>query len=99
MSLLEIKSVSKEYSVRDVKIAAIDDLDLKIEEQEFLIVLGKSGSGKSTLLSLLSGLEQPTKGQITYKNQNLGSLTENELARIRRNEIGIIFQHFYNVVG
>lgn len=95
MSILEIKSVTKEYSVRDVKIAAIDDLDLKIEEQEFLIVLGKSGSGKSTLLSLLSGLEQPTKGQITYKDQNLGSLTENELARIRRNEIGIIFQHFY----
>ena len=95
MSILEIKSVSKEYRVRDVKIAAIDDLDLKIQEQEFLIVIGKSGSGKSTLLSLLCGLEQPTKGEITYKDQNLGSLTENELARIRRNEIGIIFQHFY----
>lgn len=95
MSFLKLKSVSKSYENYDSEVKAIQNIDLDIEEGEFVVILGKSGSGKSTLLSLISGLENPTNGKIMYNNIEINKLSQNKLAKMRRNNIGIIFQHFY----
>ncbi|MCE7733881.1 MAG: ABC transporter ATP-binding protein [Candidatus Heimdallarchaeota archaeon] len=95
MSLIQIQNVHKEYGMGDGKVQAIRGIDLEINEGEFVVILGKSGSGKSTLLSLIGGLEQPTTGEICYKENKLSQMSEDELAILRRREIGIIFQHFF----
>ncbi|OLS21285.1 MAG: putative ABC transporter ATP-binding protein [Candidatus Heimdallarchaeota archaeon LC_2] len=95
MSLIQIENVYKEYGIGDSKVHAIQGIDLEISEGEFIVILGKSGSGKSTLLSLIGGLEQPSSGEIIYKENKLSGMTEDELTILRRSEIGIIFQHFF----
>ncbi|MDH5401052.1 MAG: ABC transporter ATP-binding protein [Candidatus Heimdallarchaeota archaeon] len=93
--MIELKAVEKEYGIGDTRVNAIRGITLHVDQGEFLAILGKSGSGKSTLLSLLGGLEQPTKGHILYKEKDLGNLSEDELAIMRRTEVGIVFQHFH----
>ena len=98
MSILELNSVAKDYPIGETVVHAVRGVTLEIKPGEFIVILGKSGSGKSTLLSLMGGLEQPTKGRINLNGINLGNLTEDELALMRRNDIGIIFQHFFLLV-
>jgi len=93
--LLVLKNLEKEYIQGTARIHAIQHVSLEIERGEFLVILGRSGSGKSTLLSLIGGLEQPTKGSIILNGQELGQFSEDELAILRRKEIGIVFQHFH----
>ncbi|MCE7736301.1 MAG: ABC transporter ATP-binding protein [Candidatus Heimdallarchaeota archaeon] len=93
--MLELKSVTKKYGIKTTEVMALNGVTTSFDSGEFIVILGKSGSGKSTLLSLLSGLEQPSEGTISYQDKLLNSLSENELARMRRKEVGIIFQHFY----
>jgi len=93
--LLILKNLEKEYIQGTARIHAIQHVSLEIEQGEFLVILGRSGSGKSTLLSLIGGLEQPTKGSIILNGQELGQFSEDELAILRRKEIGIVFQHFH----
>ncbi|MHA2501460.1 MAG: ABC transporter ATP-binding protein [Candidatus Kariarchaeaceae archaeon] len=93
--LLDLQHVEKEYAQGSYRVQAIKNIDLVINKGEFLVILGRSGSGKSTLLSLLGGLEQPTKGTISLNGNDLAKYTEDELAILRRWEIGIIFQHFH----
>lgn len=95
MTLIQLTNVVKEYGMGDSMVQAIRGIDLVIEEGEFVVILGKSGSGKSTLLSLMGGLEQPSSGDVIYKDKKLSGLSEDELAILRRSEIGIIFQHFF----
>ncbi|OLS28280.1 MAG: putative ABC transporter ATP-binding protein [Candidatus Heimdallarchaeota archaeon LC_2] len=95
MILIQLDNVHKEYGLGDSKVHAIQGINLQINEGEFVAILGKSGSGKSTLLSLIGGLEQPSSGDVIYKGKNLSGLSEDELAILRRSEIGIIFQHFF----
>ena len=75
-------------------VRAVDDLSLVIAQNEFLALLGSSGSGKSTLLNLIGGLDRPTSGSIVSNGQNIAALSSLELARYRRNTVGMIFQSF-----
>src|ERR1700681_1611503 len=75
-------------------VRAVDDLSLVIAQNEFLALLGSSGSGKSTLLNLIAGLDRPTSGSIFAHGQNIATLSCLDLARYRRNTVGMIFQSF-----
>src|SRR6202171_5212419 len=75
-------------------VRAVDDLSLVIAQNEFLALLGSSGSGKSTLLNLIGGLDRPTSGSIVSNGENIATLSSLDLARYRRNTVGMIFQSF-----
>ncbi len=95
MALVEIKDVSKEFQQGETIIPVLRGLSFSVQAGETLAIVGQSGSGKSTLLSLLAGLDQPSQGSIIVDNQNLNSLSQNELTRFRGRSIGIIFQQFH----
>jgi putative ABC transport system ATP-binding protein len=76
-------------------VTILNGIDLDVPEKQFLAVVGPSGSGKSTLLGLLAGLDRPTSGSIQFNGHSLTGLDENELARLRRDKIGVIFQSFH----
>jgi len=76
-------------------ITVLDGIDLEVPEKQFLAVVGPSGSGKSTLLGLLAGLDRPTTGSIQFNGTSLTELGEDELARLRREKIGVVFQSFH----
>jgi len=78
----------------ETSVRAVDDVSLSVPPGEFLALLGSSGSGKSTLLNLVAGLDRPTSGTIFANGQNLATLSSSELARYRRDTIGMIFQSF-----
>ncbi len=78
----------------EIKVQALRDVNLEIDEGEYLAIVGSSGSGKSTLLNMLGCLDTPTSGAVFIDDVNTISLSENELAEIRREKIGFIFQHF-----
>jgi putative ABC transport system ATP-binding protein len=89
-ALLEAESISKKYGDRYV----IRDIDLRIKCGQFTVVLGHSGSGKSTMLNILSSILKPTSGHVFYKGKDITQLSKRETAYIRRNEIGLVFQHY-----
>jgi putative ABC transport system ATP-binding protein len=89
-----LEHISRHYSMGETSVRAVDDVSLSVPRGEFLALLGSSGSGKSTLLNLVAGLDRPTSGAILANGQNLGTLSSLELARYRRNTIGMIFQSF-----
>jgi putative ABC transport system ATP-binding protein len=92
--LLQLKNVSKVYKVGDEEIHALNEVSVNIEEGEFLAIMGPSGSGKSTFLQVASLLNSPTNGHIILKEKNVSKFNEIELARLRNQEIGFIFQQF-----
>jgi putative ABC transport system ATP-binding protein len=91
---LKLESVEKVFSETETKVHAIRGITLNVKKGEFVAILGKSGSGKSTLLSLIGGLEQPTSGKIIFNGKNLNTMSDDMLARMRRTEVGIVFQNF-----
>jgi putative ABC transport system ATP-binding protein len=86
--------VSRHYQMGAALIRALDDITLEIRSGEFLALLGSSGSGKSTLLNLMAGLDRPTSGDIFAGDRNLRELAPTELARYRRETVGMVFQSF-----
>src|SRR5438046_10124119 len=92
--LIRTESVSLEYRLGETVIRAVDAVSLTIEQGEFLALLGSSGSGKSTLLSMMAGLDRPTSGAIRVRERNLAELEADELARYRRETVGMVFQSF-----
>ncbi|MEA1994422.1 MAG: ABC transporter ATP-binding protein [Euryarchaeota archaeon] len=96
-SMMKTKNLTKIFTMGKEKIYAVNEVDLEIYEGEILVILGASGSGKTTLLSLLGGLDRPSNGHIYFKKNNFSSFSEDKLAKLRRKEIGFIFQ-FYNLL-
>ena len=95
MNIIEAKRVTKTYTVDHRKIHVLDDVSLSVSESEFLVVEGSSGSGKTTLLSLLSGLDKPTSGRVFLQEKDITDKSEDDLAQLRKNMIGFVFQSFH----
>ena len=95
--IVELKNVSKVYKAGEKEIKALDNIDLAINEGEFVVVLGPSGAGKSTLLNLIGGMDTPTSGQIIIDDENISNYNEEKLSEYRAENIGFIFQ-FYNIL-
>jgi putative ABC transport system ATP-binding protein len=89
-----MSNVTKTYKTGDVETYALKDVNLTIEEGEFVVILGPSGSGKSTLLNVISGLDTVTSGEITFRGETLTNLDEEEMTAFRRKHLGFIFQQY-----
>jgi putative ABC transport system ATP-binding protein len=94
MPVIELSSVSKHYVMGQHVIKAVDGIDLTIEHNEYVVFIGSSGSGKSTVMNIVGCLDTPTSGSYVLNGKNVSGLNENELADIRNQEIGFIFQSF-----
>lgn len=97
MSIVELKEVSRHFAKGRQTVEVLDNIDLTIEEGDFLALMGPSGSGKTTLLNLIGGLDQPTSGSVEVAGQQLVGLSSRKLAQWRSRNIGFIFQ-FYNLL-
>ncbi len=92
---IEANELSKVYGEGENRVVALDQASLTIAPGDFLSIMGPSGSGKSTLLHLLSGLDRPSSGHLTYDGKDLYSLSDKELSAFRRRRIGFVFQQFH----
>ncbi|WP_339257972.1 ABC transporter ATP-binding protein [Lysinibacillus sp. FSL K6-3209] len=97
MIVLETKDLMKIYGKGDTAVHALDGVSMKVENGEFVSIVGTSGSGKSTLLHMLGGLDRPTSGRVIVDGQELFKLKDEELTIFRRRKIGFVFQN-YNLV-
>ncbi len=94
MSVINLEAISKHYVMGQFVIKAVDELDLVIERNEYVAFIGSSGSGKSTVMNIIGCLDTPTSGRYLLNGHNVAGLTQNELADVRNQEIGFIFQSF-----
>ena len=91
---IRVEHITRHYSMGAAVIRAVDDVSLDLPSGEFLALLGSSGSGKSTLLNLIAGLDHPTSGAVNALGQDLSKMSSLELARYRRQTVGMVFQSF-----
>ena len=94
---IELDGICKDYDEHGRPHTVLDGVSARIERGELIVLVGRSGSGKSTLLNIIGGLDRPSRGEIRIGGQSLASLSEDGLARLRRSEIGFVFQ-FFNLV-
>lgn len=94
MPIIEIENIARHFFVGDEIIKALKKIDISIDKNEFVALMGQSGSGKSTLMNILGCLDTPTQGKYHLANKNVSQLNDNELAEIRNKEIGFVFQSF-----
>ena len=94
-ALLKLKKINLKYQTGKDSISVLKNIDLNIKKKETVSVVGESGSGKTSLIMLIGGLEKPTSGKIIFNDQDITSLSEDEVSEIRKKNIGIIFQSFY----
>jgi putative ABC transport system ATP-binding protein len=92
--LIETHEVSKHYRMGATTVVALDRVSVAVGAGEFVALLGTSGSGKSTLLNLLGGLDRPSEGEVLFDGRSLAPFTKREMARYRRQSVGMIFQNF-----
>ena len=92
--MIEIKGITKIYKSGESETKALQNVSFTINNGEFVTIIGPSGSGKSTLMHILGCLDTPTSGQYIFNGQDVSRLTDDELAEIRKNEIGFVFQSF-----
>lgn len=88
---IEVKNLTKRYNGRA---AVLDDITFSVEDREFVTIYGRSGCGKTTLLNIIGGLDRPTSGEVVIDGQSLAGLDEDELARLRLEKIGFVFQDY-----
>ena len=93
--MFELIDVNKTYPAAPEDVQVLRQINLKVETAESISIIGPSGSGKTTLLNLIGGLDKPTSGKVLLNQMNLGSLRNGELARVRNNRIGFVFQLHY----
>ncbi|MEZ5571132.1 MAG: ABC transporter ATP-binding protein [Halioglobus sp.] len=93
--MIEVIGINKTFILGDSKVHALDNINLRIEQGEYLSVMGPSGSGKSTLLNMLGLLDRPDSGRYMLNGVDTQSLDENERARLRRDQIGFVFQSYH----
>src|SRR5829696_5290815 len=94
MALIETRELWKTYQMGDEEIHALRGVSIQIERGEYVAIMGPSGSGKSTLMNLIGCLDTPSKGTYLLNNKEVSQMNDNELARIRNEEIGFVFQTF-----
>ena len=92
--LYELRDVTRTYGAGDTRVTAVDHVDLRVLRGEFVVVAGPSGSGKTTLLQLLGALDRPTSGEIRFEGRDIDRMGDGELADLRRETLGFIFQQF-----
>jgi putative ABC transport system ATP-binding protein len=92
--MISLKSISKVYQTDAEDFRALDNVSFEIQDGEFVAIMGPSGSGKSTLMHILGALDSPTGGEYLLDGQDVGKLTDDQLAKIRRERIGFVFQSF-----
>jgi len=97
MKVIEVRHLEKTYNDSEVKVYALNGVDLTIEEGEFTVIVGPSGSGKTTFLNMLGGLDQPTSGYISIGGTEISKLNSSELIDFRLHNIGFVFQA-YNLI-
>lgn len=97
-NVIELKGIEKAYPVGDAEVSVLKGINLFIERGEFIALMGPSGSGKSTLLNIVGCLDRPSRGQFMLLGKDVSRLPDDELARVRRDELGFIFQTF-NLIG
>ena len=92
--LIEIKDLNKDYIMGELHVPALMDINLKIQKNEYVAIMGPSGSGKSTLMNILGCLDTPTSGNYLFNEQDVSQLDDDALSAMRNKEIGFIFQNF-----
>ncbi|MEG0297945.1 MAG: ABC transporter ATP-binding protein [Clostridium sp.] len=97
MEVLKVENLTKEYGNGAVKVTALNKANFTVEKGEFVAIVGPSGSGKSTLLHLLGGVDKPSGGRVVIDNDDIYTLSDSDLAVLRRRKIGFIFQ-YYNLI-
>lgn len=97
MEIVKVNNLSKVYGKGNTKVVALDNVSFSVNEGEFVAIVGASGSGKSTLLHLLGGVDRPTSGEVFVNGKDIYKLKDEELAKFRRREVGLIYQ-FYNLI-
>jgi putative ABC transport system ATP-binding protein len=93
-TLIDLRDVFKSYETGAGEVPVLKDVDLRVREGEFVGVVGPSGSGKSTLLNMITGIDRPTSGEVLVAGQAVHKMSENQLARWRGKNVGVIFQFF-----
>jgi putative ABC transport system ATP-binding protein len=96
-SIIETVELVKEYPQGETSLKVLKGINLKVQEGDFMAIMGPSGSGKSTLLNMIGALDKPTSGKVLIRGVDLSTLNDNELADLRNKEIGFIFQ-FFNLI-
>jgi putative ABC transport system ATP-binding protein len=97
-TIIEVNKLKKDFYVGEITVHALKGVDLEIKQGEFVAIMGTSGSGKSTMLNILGCLDKPTDGNYVLDGVSMGSLSKNELATLRNNKLGFVFQS-YNLLS
>ncbi|MEE8418627.1 MAG: ABC transporter ATP-binding protein [Dehalococcoidales bacterium] len=92
--LVSVQGLERVFTLGSERIRAVHDVSLEVSAGKLLVITGRSGSGKTTLLNLMAGLDRPTSGSVFFKGQDLGKFSEGDFMRLRRSQIGFVFQSF-----